>query len=71
LRSGDAGSGGGDSYAFGQVATYQPGRAQLGFTIGAAGDRLLVQVMVGTLRFADRGTVRVSARAIVRQSPTE
>jgi len=66
---GEAGPGGGDSIALGEVATYRPGQAQMGFTIGAPGDRLLVKVTMATLRFADRGTVRVSAQAIVRQAP--
>jgi hypothetical protein len=43
--------------------------AQMSFTIGASDDRLLVKVTLAKLRFTNRGTVRVSARAIVRQTP--
>jgi hypothetical protein len=65
---GGASSAAGESYAFGEVATYEPGRAQLGFTLGAADDRVLVKITLATLRFTERGTVRVSAQAIVRQA---
>ncbi|MGA9857486.1 MAG: hypothetical protein WBQ18_06455 [Solirubrobacteraceae bacterium] len=53
----------------GAASAYGPGRADLGFTIGTAPDRLMVRVTIGTLRFAHRGTVRVSAQAVVRQAP--
>jgi hypothetical protein len=48
---------------------FAPGRADLGFLIGEGDDRLLVRVTIGTLKFAERGTVRVSAQAVVRQVP--
>lgn len=51
------------------ATAYQPGTAQTRFTIGAGEDRLAVEVTLATLRFAERGTVRVSAQAIVRQRP--
>jgi hypothetical protein len=41
----------------------------MSFTLGASDDRLLVKVTLAKLRFTNRGTVRVSARAIVRQTP--
>jgi ribosomal protein L27 len=62
-------AGQGENIAFGEVARHHPGRAQMGFTIGAGADRVVVKVTLGTLRFEDRGTVRVGAQAIVRQAP--
>lgn len=50
----------------GDAAAYAPGRADLGFTLGAGDDRVMTRVMIATLRFADRGTVRVTAQGIVR-----
>ena len=67
IRSGP-GVAGGESYAWGDVSPYQPGRAGLEFTLGSGGDQLLVKVTLATLRFTDRGTVRVSGQAIVRQT---
>ncbi len=63
----EAGELGGPSTACGDVSPYSPGRADLGFSIGAGKDRLLVKVTIATLRMADRGVLRVSAQAIVRQ----
>lgn len=65
---GDAGTPGGISVGFGAAATYSPGRADLGFTLGTAPDQLLVRVTIATLRFADRGVMQVSAQAIARQA---
>jgi hypothetical protein len=53
--------------ALGDVARLVPGRADLGFTLGEGADRVMTKVTIGTLRFADRGTIRVSAQAIVRR----
>jgi hypothetical protein len=60
----------GESMSFGDADSYQPGRAGLGFTIGAGPDAVWVRAMIATLRFADRGTVQVGAQAIVRQAPS-
>ena len=59
----------GASLAFGEIATYEPGRAGLEFTLGRGGDRVGVKVTSATLRFPERGTVRVTAQAIVRPAP--
>ncbi|MGZ6617487.1 MAG: hypothetical protein ACXVFQ_24060 [Solirubrobacteraceae bacterium] len=48
----------------GEATAYQPSRAAVEFAIGS----VQASVTLGTLRFADRGTVRVSAQAIVRQT---
>jgi hypothetical protein len=71
MQSGTGGTGGtggaaGQSISFGEVSAYQPGRADLGFTIGPGDDRLLVKVTLATVRFVERGTVRVSGQAVVR-----
>lgn len=53
----------GANVVLGEAAAYAPARSALEFTIGP----VEVSVTIGTLRFADRGTVRVSAQAIVRE----
>jgi hypothetical protein len=68
---GGQGRAGGAVTSFGEVATNNPGRTQMGFTIGPAGDRLIVKVTLATLWFSERGTVRVSAQAIARQAASE
>lgn len=62
----DVGGQGGGTVTLGDAAALAPGRADLGFTLGAGDDRVLVKVAIGTLRFADQGTIRVSAQGIVR-----
>lgn len=62
----DAGAPGGGTVNVGDAASYAPGRADLGFSLGAGQDRVLTKVMISTLRFADRGIIRVSAQGIVR-----
>jgi hypothetical protein len=59
----------GINLAFGEVAVLRPGRADLEFTLGAGADRLRARVTMATLRFDERGTVRVSANAVLRQDP--
>lgn len=66
--SGDVGSLGGPTFAFGDVAGYAPGRADLGFTLGAGDDVLMTRVTIATLQFPDRGIVKVSGLGIVRQA---
>ncbi|HEV2975620.1 MAG TPA: hypothetical protein VGX69_11625, partial [Solirubrobacteraceae bacterium] len=55
------------AYAFGEASLYGPGHASLAFTLGSGEDKVAASVTIATLRFADRGTVRVTAQAIVRQ----
>jgi hypothetical protein len=59
----------GASLIVGQAAAYEPARAAVAFTLHDPDDELDVDVTLGTLRFADRGTIKVSAQAIVRRSP--
>lgn len=66
---GDSQELGGETSTFGDVTPYSPGRTGLGFSLGADADRVLVKVKLGTLRLADRGTVRVTAQAIARPIP--
>lgn len=66
--TGDVGSLGGPTFGFGDVSEYAPGRADLGFTLGAGDDLLMTKVTIATLQFAARGIVKVSALGIVRQA---
>jgi hypothetical protein len=50
----------------GEASAYEPARAAVEFTLGSAGDQVDVSVTVGTLRFAERGTIKVSAQAILK-----
>ena len=59
----------GANIVVGEAAAYEPARAAIEFTLGRPGDQVDVTVTLGTLRFADRGTVQVTAQAIVRQAP--
>lgn len=63
---GDAGGRSGGTTTLGDAAAYAPGRADLGFTLGGGEDCVMTKVTISTLRFADRGTIRVSAQGIVR-----
>lgn len=51
----------------GLAARYAPGRADLRFAVGPEDARVLTKVTIATLRFADRGMIRVSAQGIVRR----
>jgi hypothetical protein len=55
------------AFGFGEIEPYQPGRAQVGFSLGQGADRVDVDTTIGTLKHPDRGTVKVSAQAIVRR----
>lgn len=55
-------------FAVGDVSVYQPAQSQLGFSLGSGPDRVTVAVMIGVLRFVERGTVRITAQAALRQS---
>jgi hypothetical protein len=59
----------GESATFGNAADYQPGRAEMGFTITSGTEAVWVKALIATLRFVERGTVQVSAQAIMRQAP--
>jgi hypothetical protein len=59
------------SIAYGEAAAYQPGSTGLDFSLDQGAERVSVKVTIGTLRFAERGTIRVSAQALVRQAPGE
>ncbi len=50
----------------GLAARYAPGRADLRFAVGAESARLITEVTIATLRFSERGLIRVSAQGIVR-----
>jgi hypothetical protein len=63
---GDVGAAGVGTITLGDAAAYAPGRADLDFTLGSGKDSVLTKVTISTLRFADRGTIRVSAQGIVR-----
>jgi hypothetical protein len=70
LEMGDTlGSYGRGTLAFGDVAAYEPGNAELSFDLGTGADRVTVRGTLATLSFTERGTVRVTAQAIVRHVP--
>jgi hypothetical protein len=60
---------GGVSIGFGEVEGYHPGRVEFEFALGSGSDRVEVTGMIATLRFHDRGTIRVTGQAIVRRAP--
>jgi hypothetical protein len=60
----------GAGIAFGDIERYQPSQARVGFSLGEGDDRVDVEAIIGTLRLADRGTIKVSAQAIVRGGPS-
>jgi hypothetical protein len=64
----DAGGLHGTTSASGEAASYSPGRADLLLSLGSGEDLVKARVTIGTLRFAQRGTIRVSAQAIVRHA---
>lgn len=59
----------GPGIGFGDIEAYQPSQARVEFTLGEGADSVDVEATIGTLKFADRGTIKVSAQAIVRQTP--
>jgi hypothetical protein len=60
---------GGASIGFGEIAGYEPGRVELEFALGQGSDRIAVTGVIATLRFKDRGAIRVTAQAVVRSAP--
>ncbi len=59
-------SGGRAALGFGEIDVYEPAQAGLSFTLGSGADVVEVNVQVATLRFAERGTVRITAQGILR-----
>lgn len=59
----------GASIGLGEIEGHEPGRVEFGFALGAGADRVEVEGVIATLRFRERGTVRVTGQAIVRQAP--
>lgn len=59
----------GASILLGPAEAYEPARSELAFVLGSGDDRVEVDVTIATLRFAERGTVRVTAQAILREAP--
>ena len=66
---GPAGEPSGASIGFGEIEAYSPGRIEFEFSLGSGADRVDVTGMLATLRFRERGTIRLTAQAIVRPSP--
>jgi hypothetical protein len=54
----------GANVILGEASAYEPSRVAVEFSIGSVD----ASITLGTLRYTDRGTIRVSAQAIVRQS---
>jgi hypothetical protein len=65
---GDVGDLGGPMFGFSDASEYAPGHADLGFRLGSGDDLLLAKFTIATLQFVKRGTVKVSALGIVRQT---
>lgn len=57
------------TFLLGDAVGYQPAKFESAFALGSGDDRVMVRIVIGTLRFAERGTVRVTAQAIIRQAP--
>jgi hypothetical protein len=60
---------GGLSIGFGSVEEYEPGRVEVRFALGDGRDRVEVAGTIATLRFRERGTVRLTAQVVVRRAP--
>jgi hypothetical protein len=58
----------GASIVLGDAAAYEPARAGVAFTLGSGADQVEVEGTIGTLRFTQRGTIKVSVQAIVRRA---
>lgn len=57
--------------AIGDVSAYQPGQSRVSFSLGSEADRVTVDVIIALLRFVERGTVRITGQAVIRQAPTD
>jgi hypothetical protein len=60
----------GTNIVLGDAARYQPARAATAFALHSATESVQVTVTIGTLLRAEEGLLRVSAQAIVSQSPS-
>jgi hypothetical protein len=54
---------------FGEAVDYQPAHGRVRFSLGEGDDMVSVSAIIGVVRFADRGTVRVSAQALIQRAP--
>ncbi len=54
---------------FGDAAVYEPRRSAMALRLGRGEDQIVAVISIATLRFAHRGTVRVTAQAVVRPRP--
>jgi hypothetical protein len=50
----------------GDAAVYEPRRSTMALRLGRGEDQIVAMISIATLRFAHRGTVRVTAQAVVR-----
>lgn len=57
------------SLVIGEAAGYAPVQTSLEFALGSGTDRVEAKVLIGILHFAERGSVRVTGQAVVRQAP--
>jgi hypothetical protein len=57
------------TYVLGEAASYEPVQSRLEFALGSGNDRVAVKVLIATMRFRERGTVRVTTQAVIRQAP--
>jgi hypothetical protein len=64
---GSLGSSTPDVVVFGEAGSFHPSQTRIDFTLGSGDERVRTEVLIGTLHFHDRGTVRVTAQAIVRE----
>jgi hypothetical protein len=55
--------------AIGDVTPYQPGQGRVRFALGTGRDRVAVDVLIGVLRHADRGSARITTQAVIRRAP--
>jgi hypothetical protein len=59
----------GVSIGLGDAGAYDPGRIEFEFSLGRGQDRIEVTGMIATLRFRERGTVRMTGQLIVGRAP--
>ncbi len=59
----------GASFLLGDVERFEPATSELAFSLGSGADRVRVRITLALLRFPDRGTVRVTAQAILNEAP--
>jgi hypothetical protein len=51
----------------GGASVYEPAKASVGFTLRTATEEIQAEITIGILSLAERGTVRVTAQASLRQ----